>query len=35
MIDLLARPENLRRRSVRLTVDALQRVMTPLSESAS
>jgi DNA-binding transcriptional LysR family regulator len=33
MIDLLARPENLRRRSVRLTVDALQRVMTRLSES--
>ncbi|WP_341945207.1 LysR family transcriptional regulator [Microbacterium sp. LWH11-1.2] len=35
MIDLLARPENLRRRSVRLTVDALQRVMTMLSETAS
>ncbi len=35
MIDLLARPENLRRRSVRLTVDALQRVMTRLSDDAS
>lgn len=31
MIDLLARPENLRRRSVRTVVDALQRVMTRLS----
>lgn len=35
MIDVLARPENLRRRSVRLSVDALQRVMTRLSDSAS
>lgn len=32
MIDVLARPENLRRRSVRVVVDALQRVMTRLSE---
>lgn len=32
MIDLLARPENLRRRSVRLVVEALQQVMTRLSE---
>lgn len=32
MIDLLARPENLRRRSVRVVVEALQRVMTRLSE---
>lgn len=30
MIDVLARPENLRRRSVRLTVDALRRAMTSL-----
>ncbi|MFK3678863.1 LysR family transcriptional regulator [Microbacterium sp. NPDC090218] len=35
MIDLLARPENLRRRSVRVVVDALQRVMTRLSEDGS
>lgn len=32
MIDVLARPENLRRRSVRAVVEALQRVMTRLSE---
>ncbi|MHC9043091.1 LysR family transcriptional regulator [Microbacterium saperdae] len=32
MIDVLARPENLRRRSVRVVVDALQRVMARLSE---
>lgn len=32
MIDVLARPENLRRRSVRVVVDALQRVMGRLSE---
>ncbi|MBO9627195.1 MAG: LysR family transcriptional regulator [Microbacterium sp.] len=32
MIDVLARPENLRRRSVRIVVDALQRVMTRLKE---
>jgi len=31
MIDVLARPENLRRRSVRLTADALGRVMTRLA----
>ncbi|GGM53077.1 LysR family transcriptional regulator [Microbacterium saperdae] len=35
MIDVLARPENLRRRSVRVVVDALQRVMTRLSEWVS
>ncbi len=32
MIDVLARPENLRRRSVRVVVDALQRVMARLKE---
>lgn len=32
MIDVLARPENLRRRSVRLVVDALRQVMARLSE---
>ncbi len=31
MIDLLARPENLRRRSVRLVADALTRVMADLT----
>jgi len=30
MIDVLARPENLRRQSVRVVVDALQRVMARL-----
>jgi DNA-binding transcriptional LysR family regulator len=35
MIDLLARPENLRRRSVRVVVEALRRVMTRLSEDGS
>ncbi|MFJ6531074.1 LysR family transcriptional regulator [Microbacterium sp. NPDC091662] len=35
MIDLLARPETLRRRSVRVVVDALRRVMTRLSEDGS
>ncbi|WP_337005217.1 MULTISPECIES: LysR family transcriptional regulator [unclassified Microbacterium] len=35
MIDLLARPENLRRRSVRVVVDALRRVMTRLSDDGS
>lgn len=32
MIDVLARPETLRRRSVRVVVDALQRVMSRLSQ---
>ncbi|WP_217184261.1 LysR family transcriptional regulator [Streptomyces sp. AC495_CC817] len=32
MIDVLARPENLRRRAVRVVVDALERVMTRLKE---
>jgi hypothetical protein len=31
MIDVLARPENLRRRSVRLVSDALRRVMADLT----
>lgn len=35
MIDLLARPENLRRRSVRDVVEALRRVMTRLSDEGS
>lgn len=35
MIDLLARPENLRRRSVRVVVEALRRVMTRLSDDGS
>ena len=35
MIDVLARPENLRRRSVRVVVEALRRVMTRLSEDGS
>ncbi|WP_435745535.1 LysR family transcriptional regulator [Microbacterium sp. PMB16] len=35
MIDLLARPENLRRRSVRLVVEALERVMVRLRDAAS
>lgn len=35
MIDLLARPENLRRRSVRVVVEALSVVMTRLSEDGS
>jgi DNA-binding transcriptional LysR family regulator len=35
MIDLLARPENLRRRSVRVVVEALRVVMTRLSEDGS
>lgn len=35
VIDLLARPETLRRRSVRLVVDALRRVMTRLSDDGS
>ena len=32
MIDLLARPEALRRRSVRVVIEALQRVMARLTE---
>lgn len=32
LIDVLARPENLRRRSVRIVVEALERVMTRLKE---
>lgn len=35
MIDVLARPETLRRRSVRVVVEALRGVMTRLSESGS
>ncbi len=35
MIDVLARPENLRRRSVRVVVDALREVMTRLSTERS
>lgn len=35
MIDVLARPENLRRRSVRVVVDALREVMTRLSAERS
>ena len=35
MIDLLARPETLRRRSVRVVVEALRGVMTRLSEDGS
>lgn len=35
MIDVLARPENLRRRSVRVVVEALRRVMTRLSDDGS
>ncbi|MCT1478577.1 LysR family transcriptional regulator [Microbacterium sp. p3-SID336] len=35
MIDLLARPENLRRRAVRIVVDALQQVMSRLSADAA
>ena len=35
MIDLLARPENLRRRSVRVVVEALRRVMTRLTDEGS
>lgn len=35
MIDVLARPDNLRRRSVRVVVEALRRVMTRLSDESS